>query len=180
MEHVKFQPMVAILTSPMTATQLARRLHENPEHCSRHLRRLMDVGVVECLNPLARSSRVYALTQVGQRCQKRLGVKTSPDVVLEATNFDWDLLGWVSYRHRSAVIKSMAAPMRAVTIRHRALQQNAQLRMSANNVRDVLRHFVDRRLARRVILADSIYPHFELTNLGRQLKSQLWNAEGVA
>ena len=152
--------------------------------CSRMLRRLQSESLAECLNPKAQSSRLYRLTELGLWCRHRLmqekGIKLHAYPQEHNTVLDWDVLGWVSFRHRAAVIRALTRPMQAVAIRRRARQQNTQLRMSANNVREVLRVLCQRDIAARVTMKDSIYPHFELTDLGKQLQAHMWQVEGLS
>jgi len=191
-EKARTQKVILALDHPSTSSQLAKHVGDKPERTSRILRRMVAESLAECLNPNAQSSRIYGLTDLGHWCRKRLvqqrddKTKVRPisglptEILPISTGFDWELLGWVSFRHRAAVIKALVGPMQAVSIRRKAVQHNPALRMSANNVREVLRCLLERDVVERIEVPNSVYPHFELTPVGKQLQAYLWRTEGLS
>jgi DNA-binding HxlR family transcriptional regulator len=63
--------------------------------------------------------------------------------------------------------------MQAAAVKRRAVFQNPQLRMSANNVRDVMRYLLSTGIARRVEVRKKAHPRYELTDLGRTFQQLL-------
>ena len=77
-----------------------------------------------------------------------------------------------------AIIKAMKEPLQPATIKRRARSLDPNLRMSANNVRDVIRLLLDRGIVRRVEIKKKRHPRYELTELGRVIQELLLRAEG--
>ena len=67
--------------------------------------------------------------------------------------------------------------MQAAAIKRRARYLDPTVRMSANNVRDVLRALLSRGVVRVVWLRKKAHPRFELTEKGLQLQEQLRRAK---
>ena len=57
----------------------------------------------------------------------------------DCPNLDWQLYGDVCYSHRAAVVRVLTEPMQPAQIKRKALFKDSRIRMSANNVRDVIR-----------------------------------------
>ena len=134
-------------------------------------------GLIECKNNAARRSRLYGLTELGLRCWKQPArIKSASPI----SDIDWDLYGWICYRHRSTVIKTLTEPMQPATIKRKARSRDPTLRMSANNVRDIMRLFLKRGLVRPVKIRKKAHMRYELTEMGRVLQELLLRAEAVA
>jgi DNA-binding HxlR family transcriptional regulator len=174
--------VVAHLAQPSTARQMGRRLHVNQRRVTHTFRDLRLYGVVRCLNPSARRSRVYWLTGLGVRCQKRLRqLGALPRLKHEfPKGLDWDSFGWCLYAHRSAILRAISEPAQAVVIRRRVRHQNPRIRISPSNTRDVLYLLVNRGLARKVRVSSSRHPHYILTDYGMQIRSLLFASEVLA
>ncbi len=138
--------VLAQLTQPLTSTQLARRTDMARVLCSFTLNELSVYTLVTCLNYAARTSRLYWVTGLGTEWQgwtrQRCGLGPCERVCPE---IDWRLYGWTCYRHRAAIIKALDRPLQPSEIKRRARMLNPQIRMSANNVRDVIRFFREKR-----------------------------------
>jgi hypothetical protein len=142
------------------------------------LRELSVYQIVRCLTRETRRSRVYALTENGVRCRERLtGDRTEAAARPMLDYRIWHLLSWVSFRHRSAMLKAMDRPLQPCAVKRRARFLIPDLRMSATNCRDSMRLFVERGIARPVWLRKHRHPQYELTEVGRQLQRLLWEAE---
>jgi predicted transcriptional regulator len=63
--------------------------------------------------------------------------------------------------------------MQAAAIKRKALFQNPQLRMSANNVRDVMKYLLKVGVVRKVNIKRRGHPRYELTDLGEVFKELL-------
>jgi len=159
------------LHQPLTASQIATQEGVSRSACSRVLRDLMTQGLARCLNPDARRSRVYGLTQQGREI-------AGSDKLDNPDEINWELYGWICYSHRAAIIRVMDEPLQPATIKRKARMQDANLRMSANNVRDVIRLFVEKGIAKPVTIRRRAHPRYELTSTGRRLQEQLLEAEG--
>lgn len=169
--------IVRALTQPLTASQLSQRIDLSRDACSHLLWELFVYGLVRCLNEHARRSRVYWLTYVGLGCQHKLyELLHTPLPTNHVPNVDWHLYGWVCFSHRQAIIKALLSPMQPSAIKRRARQQNLKLRMSANNVRDVIRLFLAKNIVRPVHRRRSAHPLYELTDVGIDLQRLLYRA----
>ena len=166
------------LKQPMTALQLSKKTELSLDQCSLLLGQLTLCGLVKCLNPTATRSRLYWLTPIGILCQNKLRKdKTLPDIVKHLPDIDWELYGWVCYNHRAAIIKALTEPMQPATIKRRSKQQNPKIKMSANNVRDVMKLFLEKGIVKPVTVGKKAHLRYELTESGKKLQKFLMNAE---
>jgi len=85
----------------------------------------------------------------------------------------WDLYGSVCYRHRSAVVEATRGPMQAALIKRTAFSRDSSLRMSANNVRDVMMYLVETGVVKKIHVRKKRHPRFELTDLGLEFQKLL-------
>ena len=165
--------VLTCLIQPMTATQLSRLTGLDLDHTMFVVRRLVKVQFLTCLNPQARRSRLYWLTGRGAAyCRRFCSGRCD-----HQPSIDWDLYGWVCYSHRAAILKTLAGPLQPCEIKRKARFDNPSLRMSANNVRDVIRLFVGKDIVRTVPGKRRAHPRYELTTLGDTLRSLLLRAE---
>lgn len=166
------------LKQPMTALQLSKKTKLNRDQCSLILGQLTLCGLVKCLNPIAIRSRLYWLTPIGILCQKKLtNDKTLPDIVKHLPDIDWELYGWVCYNHRAAIIRALTEPMQPTVVKRKIKQQNPKIKMSANNVRDVMKLFLKRNIVKPVKVKKKTHLRYELTELGHQMQRLLSRAE---
>ena len=149
------------LDQPMTASQVAVRMSLGRGACSKAIQRLVRHGLLACLNPTARRSRLYWRTRKGTR----------------DPSMDWDLYAWTCYSHRRAVIKALDVARCPADIKRRARYQDSNLKMSANNVRDVIRLRLQKGLVDRIQARRRSHPRYELTNLGRAIQTLLLAAD---
>ena len=162
---------------PMTATQIARQRGLSDERCSYILGELKARRLMWCLNPNARRSRLFWLTRLGRAWQRRLRrLDGMPPLAHDCPDIDWELYGDVCYSHRSAVIKALAQPMQPAQIKRRALARDPHIRISANNVRDVIRFLLARGVVRSLKLKRRAHPVYELTDTGTRLQRLLLQA----
>lgn len=168
--------LLSEFTQPLTTKQLAVRLRIDSKRCNHHVRTLAATGLISCLNPLARRSRVYWLTPAGMRRRNSLVPSQATHPASLSTSVDWALYGWICFSHRSAVLRALEPPLNAASVKRAARFRDPALRMSANNVRDVLRAFLDRGLVR---IQPSTSPRsvYELTERGNVLRLALLRAE---
>jgi DNA-binding Lrp family transcriptional regulator len=173
------------LEYPLTTRQLARRIDVMRDGIGYAMRELHQRGLVECLNPTATSCRIYGTTALGARCRQSLFGREEPRDLgagLEYPPKDdrvfYELLGWCSYVHRSAIIRAMEGQMQPASVKRRAKQLFPDLRMSANNCRDAMKLMESRGIIRRVGVRGKTHPRFALTKLGRRIRELLLVAEG--
>ena len=131
------------------------------------------------MNPHASSSRLYALTRAGQLFQATLVGDRLPPKQYDLPGVDWESYGAVCFSHRSAVIKALTRPMSPAAIKRRALSQNAHLKMSANNVRDVLKVLLHQGVVWQVRVRKKAHPLYELTDKGKRYRDLLLQAERI-
>lgn len=166
------------LRQPTTATQLARKLGLSLDRCSNALLGLQSRQLVRCLNPDATRNRLFWLTTTGKRRQEQDSSEGHAEH--DAPDIDWELYATVCFSHRSEVIRSLSLPMQPATLRRRAAFRTPGLRMSANNVRDVIRYLKEHGIVRPVRLKKKAHPGYELTDLGQTMRRLLLQAEGRA
>lgn len=77
------------------------------------------------------------------------------------------------YRHRAAVIEAIRGQVQAAAVKRRAVARDPLLRMSANNVRDVMKHLLAAELVLKVQMKRKRHPRYELTELGRAFRELL-------
>lgn len=58
--------MFALINGVKTPTDISNESGIRPNHISKVLRELKDVGAVECINEKARKGRLYRLTSLGE------------------------------------------------------------------------------------------------------------------
>jgi len=166
------------ITQPISARQLAKRTGLSQDGCCEVLAQLKQKKLIVCLNEEARQSRLYVPTNSGFRLQRRLRAEyqlTHRDFYVPDCN--WELYGRMCHRHRSAVILAMTEPLQPSDIKRRARSRNSSLRMSANNVRDIMRLFVLWGVAKPVQFRRKAHFRYELTDLGRIFQELLQQAE---
>ena len=84
---------------------------------------------------------------------------------------DWALYGWLCFSHRRAVVRALDEPLNPADIKRKARFQNPDLRMSANNVRDVIKLLRMKGVVVLILDRKRAHPRYELTRLGRKLRS---------
>ncbi len=172
------QRILHAITQPLTARQLAKRTGLSQDGCSEVLAQLRATKLIVCVNEKARQSRLYIPTKLGLQLQNRL--RKSRD--LSTNEFfmpecDWETYGRLCHRHRSAVVLAMTEPLQPSIIKRRARLRNSDLRMSANNVRDVMRLLVAWGVAKPVQVKRKAHLRYELTEQGRVFQRLLQQAE---
>lgn len=181
-ERVQANPdrlqVLLTIRQPTTIGQFSRHNGWSLDHAGHVVWCLSQSRLLECLNPGVIRHRLYWLTQSGSRCQRRLrraaGLRTKVDAI---PSVDWDLYGQVCYRHRSTVIRELSEPLQPATIKRRARRRNDSIRMSANNVRDVVRYLLSQGIVRKVTIPRQHHPSYALTPVGETFRSLLLNAE---
>lgn len=170
--------VLANFDQPLSAKQLSRRTGMSPDSCSYVLWELSVYGLGYCLNEEAGTNRLHWLTSLGKVYQTKLRKALQLPALQHhfLPDIDWYLYGQVCFTHRSAAIKALSFPMRPVAIKRKAKEQNPGLRMSANNVRDVIRILLDFGLIKPVWTAKQPHPSYELIEQGVVFRSLLVRA----
>ena len=125
------------------------------------------------MNPEARRSRLYGLTELGQYWRQKFFPELQ--VYYQSRNIDWTLYGSVCFSHREAVILALDQPRYPADIKRCARLNNPDIRMSSNNVRNVIPFLLENGI---IIKIDSrgAYPMYDLTDVGLQLQLLLRKA----
>lgn len=165
--------LLVALSHPMTVTQLARRLDRHPDSVSRSVVRLANRRILRCLNPRAQRSRVYGLT-INGISQRRAA---DPEQNYAAPKIDYALFGWLCHRHRRAVLLALDRPLQPADMKRRARLRDDRLRISSNNVRDIVPLLLARGVVRPVRVRKRVHFQYELTEVGRQLREFMIRAE---
>lgn len=150
-----------------------------PENLCRHIvARYVQNGQLICLNHTARKSRVYWLTQSGILQQKKLCKKLNiTNIKPDLPNIDWQLYGWVCFIHRSMVIKTLTMAMRPSEVKKVLRFRKPGMKISANNIRDVLRLLLSKAIVRPVKVKNRTYLRYELTETGTKFRQLLLQAD---
>lgn len=168
------------LSQPAVSRQISRKTGLPQETCSYLVAKFVETGLLICLNPKAQNSRLYWLTEKGRKCQQKLCREcrlSYTEPVLPTLN--WPLYGWVCYRHRSAVIKALAGPMQPSEIKRILRLQRSPVRISANNIRDIIRLFLSKGIVCPVNIPKKAHLRYALTELGTKLRRLLLQAEAA-
>ena len=166
------------IRQPVTIKQLSKLTNFRQDACSYIIWELRIYELVYCLNDQARRSRLYWLTDLGKTCQRKLLEENDlPFLDHNFPDIDWDLYGWVCYSHRSVIIKVLKRPLQPSEIKRTARFLYPSIRMSANNVRDVMRLFIQRDIVRKIHIKGRVHPRYELTELGKKIQLLLLQAE---
>lgn len=164
------------MKQPMTARQLSVTTQYDRAICSIFLWQFGIWEVAELLNGNARRSRLYKLTRLGIACQKKLRREMNlPELSYFNPSIDWGLYGWVCFRHRASILRVLTEPLQPSEIKRRAIRKVEKLRMSANNVRDIMKLFLARKIVQKVQRRKRAHPRYELTETGQVLRQLLLN-----
>ena len=170
--------IIAHLKQPMTAKQLAQITGMREDCCSYVLQELSTYRLVYCLNPGARRSRLYWLTNKCKQYQKKILKRHGlPIYAYDFPIVDWELYGWICYSHRAVVINVLTEPLQPASIRRKIKKQNPGMKISANNVADILRLFLGKRIIKPVRIRRKVFCRYELTEPGTKLQTLLRQAE---
>lgn len=174
------QQVLLRLVQPLTIHQLVHQSGLTADACGVALHGLNRRGWVRCLNPAQVRSRLHGLTPLGQIYQAWLRQQRGMnEPVPRLPVIDWQRYGSLCYRHRSIVLRTLDQPLQPAAIKRRAYGRDPSIRMSANNVRDVIRLFLDWGIAERVESDRGGYPRYQLTPVGRiyqQLNLQAYDS----
>ena len=165
----------------MTAKQISRRTAASFDTCRDVVRELTVYGLVRCLNPSARRSRLYWLTPMGAECQRRVCAsdgRTVPEHFLPP--IDWEMYGRVCYSHRGAIVKTLTEPMQPAAVKRRARQRLFKLQMSANNARDIFRLFRRWGIVEPVQIRKKAHLRYRLSDHGLIFQQLPHRAEALA
>ncbi len=117
----RHEKLLVEFTQPLTTKQLAVRTQMNTGCCNHLIWTMAAQGLISCLNPLARRSRVYWLTARGVEQRERIApIPTTHLSPADTAEIDWDLYGWICFSHRSAVLKALEKPLNAASIKRAA------------------------------------------------------------
>ena len=166
------------IKQPLTAKQIARKTGIPMDTCSYTIAKLTAEGLVTCLNPEARNSRLYWTTELGRQCRKQLrqGRNLSyKEYGLPSVN--WPLYGWLCYSHRAAVIRILTEPMQPSEIKRTLRFHRSSIKISANNIRDVVKLLLEKGIVQKVFVRKKAHPRYELTDSGKQFRQLLMQSE---
>lgn len=164
------------LRQPLTTRQISKKIGVPLSHCGHRIVLLADLGLLICLNPTAQNSRVYGLSETGHRYRQRCseGKPLSP---YHQPDIDWTLYGWLCFRHRAAVLNALTAPLQPSRIKRLLRLSKPHIRISANNIRDIIKQFQAKGLVQPVRQPGKAHRLYQLTETGTKLRQVLIHAE---
>jgi len=175
-EEESRKKILTVLNMPLTARQISNKTGIPAATCSYIIKGFVDFRVMVCLNPAAQNSRAYGLSEFGIRCRKHCIPDCSE---YRSINVDWSIYGWTCYNQRSAILRMLTEPMQPSEIRHKIKTKLPQVRISANNTRDVIRLLLEKEIVQKVYVRKKAHPLYEITELGAKLQSLLVKAESI-
>lgn len=166
--------VLLLMKLPLTAKQINSKLRIDSTSCSRILKDFTARGLTICLNPTARNSRLYHLTDLGRQCQNQLRQELNLQAKdIQLPDIDWNLYGWLCFSHRSAIVKIITEPMQPSKMKRQIRRKNSDVKISANNIRDVMRLFEKKGVVEKVYIKKKAHPRYKLTKTGKQLQELL-------
>lgn len=169
------------LRQPMTAKQAGRKTGLSPDTISHLLRRMVTKGLVVCMNPDARCSRLYGLSKLGRACRDRirrdLELPRTDEPECDFDSVDWRLYGWICFNHRAIVIRTLTGPMQPSEVKRIIRARKSQIKISANNIRDIVKLLLAKGIVKSIRVPRRAHLRYELTDLGRQMQRLLIGAE---
>jgi len=163
---------------PLTAKQVSGKIGIPEDTCGNMMGKFTKNSLITCLNPSAGNSRLYWLTELGKKYQMELCNQLNlayTEYILP--NIDWKLYGGICFKHRSAVIITLTEPMQPAKIKQILRIQKPNIKISANNIRDVIKWLLANKIVRPVKIKKKAHPRYELTDLGKILKQLLINSK---
>ena len=162
---------------PLTARQLGRQTGLGQKRLSSLLSSFAVKQLCVCINPEARTSRLYKLTRLGKELQDRLTCELKlPKPAQTDYNIDWQLYGRLCYRHRSLVLINLTEPLQPAHIKRKIRFRNKSAKISANNIRGIIRFFEKEGIVKKVFVKKKARPKYELTGSGRIFRELLLKA----
>jgi len=172
--------ILTTLKVPLTAKQLTRKTGIPEDTCSYTIAKFANKGLFVCLNPNARNSRLYWLTESGRQQQEKLCQDLSlPYEKYDLPDMNWDTYGWLCYNHRSIVISTLTKPMQPSEIKRVLRVHKPLAKISANNIRDIIKLFSTKQIVQPVKIRKKAHPRYELTDSGRKMQQLLIKAESI-
>lgn len=166
------------MNQPLTAKQWSGKTGIIVPHVGQLFQVGQKLGLLKCLNPKAQRSRLYFLTFNGLKQQKKLRASLLlPKLKHDTPDINWKLYGRCIYSQRSVVIKTIDEPMQPSQIRRYAVINNPKLKMSSNNVRDIIYWLEKQNIVTAVKVKRKAYKHYVLTEIGKNIKRLLQQAE---
>ena len=165
------------MAQPMTARQITRKTGIPLNTCSHLIAQYSIQGLLTCLNPEQRNSRLYSLTSRGRAIRKQLWQDANlPYKEYDLPDINWSLYGSMCFRHRSAVVRTLSGPMQSSEIKRVLRMHQSSIKISANNIRDIIKLLVSKNIVRPVKIKRKAHPRYELTELGIKLQRLLRQA----
>ena len=159
--------VLEVMDKPKIPVEIRNRIGlKKTNNLSAAVKKLVNTGLICCLNPNASVGRLYGLTKKGVGLRKKLGFRD----YCQPKNINWYLYGWVVCgKQRKAILRAMMPdiPMSLRTIRERALEHNP--RISRTNANDILQLFIGKGIAMKIKQGNGAI--FGLTKFGQRIRN---------
>ena len=144
---------------PLISRQVSKTTGIPANTCSYVIANFVDKGLLVCLNSKSHSSRLYWLTEEGHPYRKKL-YRDQNLLYKESVlpNIDWTIYGLIKLILRL---------------------KRSHIRISANNIRDIVRFFSSKGIVRPVKILKKAHLRYELTDLGIKLQHLLIQADAT-
>ena len=100
-----------------------------------------------------------------------------PEKAYDIPSVNWELYGWVCYNHRAAIVRTLTEPMQPSDMKRKLRNSKPHIKISANNIRDVIKLFLQKGIVRKTFVRKKAHPRYELTELGTKFQGLLSRAE---
>lgn len=166
---IRQSAVLEVMSKPKTPAEIRDQISLNKtQNLSLTLNNLVKSGLIYCLNPKARTGKLYGVTKKGIKVRRKQGFKDYHQL----DGVDWNKYGFVvSGRQRRAILKilDINIPMPVRLIRERAQEYNRHI--SRINTYDVLKEFSKAKLVQKKRVNHNLF--FKLTSSGQKIKQQL-------
>lgn len=163
---------------PLTVRQVSKKTCIPMDACRYIIAKHIEDGQLICLNSKSRKNRLYWLTQSGILLKKKLCEELNITFIEpDLPDIDWQLYGWAYFNHRYLVIKTLTMAMQPSKVKKVLRFRNPGMKISANNVRDVMQLLLSKGIVRPVKVKNRLHLRYELTELGIKLRQLLMKAE---
>lgn len=171
---VRRQHLMRLLSQPMTPAHLAQQAGLTTKAACKVVAELREHGLIECLTPNIQRGRLYARTTLGESVWSLIKKRSASEPPANKLPAE-DHLAYASvcYRHRSVVVRGLGMPRQASQIKHWIRSNLPGAKISANNVRDVLRKLIRIGIVYRTNSDHEYYPVYALTKRGQRFRDLL-------
>ncbi len=159
--------VLEVMSKPKAPSEIRKQIGlRRGNNISSTIKELLSLNLIYCLNPKARTGKLYGLTIKGRSFRNKAGIYNYS----QPNNINWNLYGWiVCGKQKKAILRAMIRLMPLKYIRERAKEYSPKV--SRTNANDILQLFVGKRIAMKMRQGCRVL--FKLTKTGQRIREQL-------